>query len=537
MEVKIPSCYKYFCLLVLVYGFFLALGSHAGFPTSIRGDLMPFLSDKPVGEDGFYMLTVAWNIAQGKGITYNGEILTTGIQPLSTFIFAAIAKLTFWVGGDKWTFVRFIIIFGTIIHIGLSFLVGILSTKINRKNQKFNNSKIFVISSALSLFSIGQFKLSTYGLETSLYLSSLSILIICILTFSKDNQIFDIRRVLIIGFISGITILFRIDSILVLGIFFILLFLRRIINFSQLIPISIVTSLIIAPWFIYVFNVTGSFSPTGASSQSQILNNFELLFFRLSPFLKALISHLGILVSPGRDFLYASSSFIFVIIISLYIFNSRFREGLKIIFDNKILNAFFISIVFLSFAYLYSSSAIHFYHRYISLFSLIFIPGISIGLSNVINFSNVLIYCLPLLMFSSQLIGIYHTGKISNYLTVSAGYINKNFNNDKYKVGAFQSGIAGYFNENIINLDGKVDHRVLSYKRQDGLDTGGIALLKDNFNEFIVNQGINIIIDKTSAVNEFLNSISEEERKKWNICDKPINNKTGSRESLCIIKS
>ena len=140
-------------------------------------------------------------------------------------------------------------------------------------------------------------------------------------------------------------------------------------------------------------------------------------------------------------------------------------------------------------------------------------------------------------MFSSQIIGIYHTGKTSNYLAVSAGYINKNFNNDKYKVGAFQSGIAGYFNENVINLDGKVDHRVLSYKRQDGLDTGGIALLKNNFNEFIVNQGINIIIDKTSAVNEFLNSISEEERKKWNICDKPINNKTGSRESLCIIKS
>ena len=152
MGFKLPNSYKYFCLLVLFYGLFLAFGSQKGFPNSMEGNFMPFLSDKPIGEDGFYMLTVAWNIAQGKGITYNGEILTTGIQPLSTFIFAAIAKLTFWVGGDKWTFVRLIIIFGTVIHIGLSFLIGILSTKINRKNQKFNNSKIFVISSAFLFF-------------------------------------------------------------------------------------------------------------------------------------------------------------------------------------------------------------------------------------------------------------------------------------------------------------------------------------------------------------------------------------------------
>ena len=51
----------------------------------------PFLADKPVGEDAYYMLTVAWNIADGQGIVYNYDHSTTGIQPLSTFVYAGLA--------------------------------------------------------------------------------------------------------------------------------------------------------------------------------------------------------------------------------------------------------------------------------------------------------------------------------------------------------------------------------------------------------------------------------------------------------------
>jgi hypothetical protein len=49
---------------------------------SIRNSTI--LSDKPVGEDGYYMLTIALNIAQGHGIAYNYSLPATGIQPLST---------------------------------------------------------------------------------------------------------------------------------------------------------------------------------------------------------------------------------------------------------------------------------------------------------------------------------------------------------------------------------------------------------------------------------------------------------------------
>src|SRR5438552_1216868 len=60
---------------VLMYGIFLGLFSLSGFPMSMaRGRRLPFLADRPTGEDGFYALTVAWNIGTNRGLTYNGKL-------------------------------------------------------------------------------------------------------------------------------------------------------------------------------------------------------------------------------------------------------------------------------------------------------------------------------------------------------------------------------------------------------------------------------------------------------------------------------
>jgi hypothetical protein len=42
----------------------------------------PYLSDKPLSEDGFYAMTIARNIALGHGITIDGTTWTNGFQPL-----------------------------------------------------------------------------------------------------------------------------------------------------------------------------------------------------------------------------------------------------------------------------------------------------------------------------------------------------------------------------------------------------------------------------------------------------------------------
>ena len=87
--------------MVLTYGLVLAVFSREGFPeTTEYGYGMPYLSDRPVGEDAYYMLTVAWNIAEKHQLVYNLDKPTTGIQPLATVFYAGIAHIVQFTGGD-----------------------------------------------------------------------------------------------------------------------------------------------------------------------------------------------------------------------------------------------------------------------------------------------------------------------------------------------------------------------------------------------------------------------------------------------------
>jgi hypothetical protein len=90
-----PSAARFTWLSRLVIACFLGCAvlltflSLEGFPTTLADhNLWPYLADQPIGDDGYYMMTVAWNIGGGEGISYNFGQPTTGIQPLATFVFA-----------------------------------------------------------------------------------------------------------------------------------------------------------------------------------------------------------------------------------------------------------------------------------------------------------------------------------------------------------------------------------------------------------------------------------------------------------------
>ena len=89
IEILKKNVFGIFVPLTIIYVLFLIYYSQNGFPLLERiFYFMPYVSDKIIGEDGYYMLHVAWNIAQGHGISYNYDVLTTGIQPLATFFYA-----------------------------------------------------------------------------------------------------------------------------------------------------------------------------------------------------------------------------------------------------------------------------------------------------------------------------------------------------------------------------------------------------------------------------------------------------------------
>jgi len=79
-------------VLVAGYGIFLSIGSHAGLPEHAHfASRMPYLADTPLGEDAFYMMHVAWNLASGHGPVCNEGSVVTGIQPLATLVYAGLA--------------------------------------------------------------------------------------------------------------------------------------------------------------------------------------------------------------------------------------------------------------------------------------------------------------------------------------------------------------------------------------------------------------------------------------------------------------
>ena len=72
---------KHLLIIVFsVYVLILAFFSLDEFPKeSINTNYFPYLAERPITEDGFYALKVAWNIGNGDGVVYNFSQPTTGI--------------------------------------------------------------------------------------------------------------------------------------------------------------------------------------------------------------------------------------------------------------------------------------------------------------------------------------------------------------------------------------------------------------------------------------------------------------------------
>jgi hypothetical protein len=77
--------------------------------------------DMPMTEDGYYALSVARNLAAGKGITIDGTNLTNGFQPLFTMLQGG----AFWIAsGDEILAMRLVMALGWLFHVGGALLVA-----------------------------------------------------------------------------------------------------------------------------------------------------------------------------------------------------------------------------------------------------------------------------------------------------------------------------------------------------------------------------------------------------------------------------
>ncbi len=499
----------------LLYSFALAIFSPAGFPSTMQdGHVFPYLADKPVGEDGYYMLTVAWNIAAGHGITYNFDSPTTGIQPLATFIYAALALIIQLLGGDKWMLIRCIILWGGLNTILFSHFIGrITQTMSFEPTQHY---PLYAYGYLLSLFNFTLFRWFSYGLETGLYLTFLAGGLLFSIRFFQQQKA-STKDVMIFGIIAGFTGLTRIDFGVVLLIFLAICLLGKRLSLRQCLIIGILALLIVFPWTLFVKSITGSFIPSSGTAQAGFINA-EDAGVRLSTIAKIFLGHItpwayvrpsGLLIQT----LFALGTFL----VGLYFFFKDKEMSRQLaIFVRR--NPFFLIWTFslgsLVVIYPLFFWAIHFYQRY----TLPFVIPTTVILAFVLSsyhkkqqpvFQWAIFSFMPAFFIIWAFLSL-HTGRIGNPLTVSAGYISNDLGSQK--VGVFQSGIMGYFNPNVINLDGKMNYDVLPY------------IQKDSIEGYIDQEDIAFIVDEPPYI--FNNLDTTWLMSRWQPCQKNTGNST-----------
>ena len=271
-----------FCGVCLtIYGIALAALSPAGFPDEIlHGSSWPYLIDQPLGEDAFYALTVAWNVAAGNGVVYNQHAPTAGFQPLVTFIYAGLAWVTHLLGGDKFFFCRLVLVFNVLVMLAFAHLAGALAQRLSLVGRQ-TNSLPYWTAFTLVCTSCDVFNWFGYGLETGVYVSLLCWVIRKSLDLFDPDRTPGLRRWLPVIAGSALAVVVRTDYPVLLGAFLgsaVLLRPRLARHGGMTVAI---TSLALLPWLLHTLSATGSLVQSSALAQAGLSSSAHEFCARL----------------------------------------------------------------------------------------------------------------------------------------------------------------------------------------------------------------------------------------------------------------
>lgn len=503
-------------LAYVVYVFALALISPAGFPRDMQsGGFFPYLADKPVGEDGYYMLTVAWNIASGRGMVYNFAMPTTGVQPLATAVYAMLAWVVKLLGGDRWLFARSVLAFGGIMLLALGLLVGAITRELSsRGGQDLDYALGFVGV----VFNFALFRWFTYGLETGAYLVLFALCILYSMRLSRKGDL-GLREALVLGALGGATTWARIDF----GILF-LVFLALCVAWHRFKPVLAVvafaiTSIMISPWFWYNYAVTGTWIPSSGTAQAGLisLHNAPIRLWTMGT---AIVSHLTPWVYSNAGGVFLVMALLSLVILMVFLFRATAISSFitcKLKGQPPVV-AWLCAVGVLMSIYVAFFWAGHFYQRYAAP---LVVPVTAITAAAVAERIRVLsrraklvLLCMmPVCFFGWAFLSL-HTGRLGSGHTVSAGFVQDHFSS--VKVGAFQSGVIGFFNSNVVNLDGKVNQAALEYASDGRLHV------------YIDSEGIDVLVDWPGYIYPSLDADWLAEN--WEVCEVQLHNDA----SICL---
>lgn len=479
--------------LFAVYACLLAVKSPSGFPpTPTTHHRWPWLGDKPVGEDGFYMLTVADNLATTHHLAYNGGLTVTGIQPLSTLVFAGIAAAVHaWgspsPGHARWTLVRAVVLFGAALALLFAWTMArFTASLVPASAAGSQRTLVFSVAFLLLLFDFTAFRLFTYGLETSLYLCLLALCLgLWHRIVANVGQTAPNRTLILFGIAAGFAGLARIDFGLIYAFLLGYLLVKRLATPLQVLLSGGIALLIVSPWFVFVHRVTGGWIPTSGTVESGF--HFRGAD-RLVAWTLAVIAHLApwsyAFTGNYATTAFGALSVAFLVVLAWRSPLTRQRLGERD--AGGLYNTFVpwtIAIVVLTVLYAVFFQSTFFFVRYFAPLLLVSAPLLALALTEqrIIQKRPLLFFGALLLIFSAEDLATLHRASFGNPHFLAAGYLVERFPNAH--VGAYQSGIIGYVDPNVENLDGKLNQQA------------HLATLTGTMDNFIDHEHIDVLLD------------------------------------------
>ena len=475
-------------VLLLCYVTALAVFSPTTFPGQMTGNgHFPFLMDKPVGEDGYYMLTVAENIASHGTVTYNGQMEATGIQPLATVVFAGLDWVVQRFGGNQMDLVRSVLVLGGVLLIAFAAQISAITGRLVTPDYA-PAAKALAFLLVLSDYTL--FRLFTYGLETGLYLMFLAVCVLSTQRIAAAGHT-STREAALLGIAAGLAGETRIDFGLIFACVLAVLLLKRLIDPARALLAGGIALLLVSPWFLFVHRVDGTWLPSSGRAESTLVTLATLP----NRCIRMLLAVLGHLVPWSYAGMSTVSTLVGILSIIVLIWLLRpgksgaLRSPRESISLGWIWVPAFAGLVVL---YVIFFNAVHFYYRYSSILSVVTIPLLAALLVSVpqVRRYAVAVPAFLLLCFVTWTYGSLHTGRIGNSQTIVAGYIHQYFPNAR--VGCFQSGVVGFFNSNVENLDGKLNRPALEAERRHQLP------------QFLDEQKVDVITDWDSLITAYL---------------------------------
>jgi len=491
------------------------------------------IANRPVTDDGFYGFTVARNVACGKGVTIDGTTLTNGFQPLFTFL----SVPAFIIGKDKtYSPIRYVLVLHWLFFFASAYLLALIARDAFESRNPRKNSPIFWWVIVIYSSSVLILLLSFNGLETGCLL----FLYACAWRWYQVGFVEKWSGLVVLGALLGALVLARVDAA-----FFVIVVSLYVgvsgkrftwpVRFGRFFTVSGTAFFVSSPWWIYNVVSFGSLMPiSGRALQAWRLSSERVARAVVAFFQVAMPSiYVGEATLEGT-MVYVIRAVLTVVAVA-YLWKARhdlecFTTGGRTM--NFVVRRTLefgtlqlLSVALLVIWYTASSFAIYSYVRYFAPMVLVSAMGLGYLLTKIgrkfrhaVMNTVVVGMSIPVLltvyMFHSQRIGSEYMDQV----WLANAYVPA-----KDWVAAFQSGTLGYFRDNVLNLDGKVNPKVHTHRK--------------NLLGYLEESRVEWLCDWRWSVEAFLsNTPTGHEYWQWGVRDSPGEIAAGQRWRLVATK-